>query len=540
MFEKTTDTESFESCRESPNQSAAFLNSPNIHQLQRQFVAPNNFLNAYDKENQIVGSHNYANVSQPQWQVGAPFDIPNVNQTQWQVGATYNIAHAFERQNQTVVSYNYANVRQPQWQVGATYNIAHAIERQDQIGVHCNNSTVHQPLGQIAASGNCPNVPEPQSNSADCPKFFDRENLPNLKELYGPVFDDCDEVRRKIREYRSPIHPNASMFARAINVHRERLYSFLRLKGFDNGATYELYPFAYYFFEMRRLDRQEEKSVHRLQSEKNFPGEKTTDTESFESCRESPNQSAAFLNSPNIHQLQRQFVAPNNFLNAYDKENQIVGSHNYANVSQPQWQVGAPFDIPNVNQTQWQVGATYNIAHAIERQEQIGVHCNNPTVHQPLGQIAASGNCPNVPEPQSNSADCPKFFDRQRLRHLRQLYGPVFEDCDDVRRKIREYHSCICRNALEFARAINVPLESLGDFLDLRRQGFDDGADSIFIGIVCGKEYVRGLFKILLSISDVIEKRLFANRFDEYLCSCPPPNGHVWWCLKPASRKKWI
>lgn len=32
-----------------------------------------------------------------------------------------------------------------------------------------------------------------------------------------------------------------------------------------------------------------------------------------------------------------------------------------------------------------------------------------------------------------------------------------------------------------------------------------------FIGIVCGKEYVRGLFKILLSISDVIEKRLFAS-----------------------------
>lgn len=33
-----------------------------------------------------------------------------------------------------------------------------------------------------------------------------------------------------------------------------------------------------------------------------------------------------------------------------------------------------------------------------------------------------------------------------------------------------------------------------------------------FIGIVCGKEYVRGLFKILLSISDVIEKRLFASK----------------------------
>lgn len=33
-----------------------------------------------------------------------------------------------------------------------------------------------------------------------------------------------------------------------------------------------------------------------------------------------------------------------------------------------------------------------------------------------------------------------------------------------------------------------------------------------FIGIVCGKEYVWGLFKILLSISDVIEKRLFASK----------------------------
>ncbi|KAJ6640010.1 hypothetical protein Bhyg_12759 [Pseudolycoriella hygida] len=294
-LEKTTDTENVESCREPPNQSAAFDSSPNIHQPQGQLLAPSNFLNAYERYNQIVAFYYYASVRQP-------FGIPNVNQPQRQVGTPYNIALAFERPNQTVFSHYYANVRHPQWQVGApfgiynvnqpqrqvgtSYNTAHTFERQDQIVLPYKNPTVDQPSGQIAASGNCPYVSEPQSlsdapdilqqlddipNSADSPKFFDRQSLPDLKKSYGPVIDDCDEVRRKIREYIFKISCDATTFARAINVHPSSLTHFLRQKGFGGGAGSKVYPAAYYHFEKMRIDHHEGISKHRKWSEEWYP-----------------------------------------------------------------------------------------------------------------------------------------------------------------------------------------------------------------------------------------------------------------------------
>ncbi|KAJ6640009.1 hypothetical protein Bhyg_12758 [Pseudolycoriella hygida] len=294
-LEKTTDTENVESCREPPNQSAAFDSSPNIHQPQGQFLAPSNFLNAYERYNQIVAPYYYASVRQP-------FGIPNVNQPQRQVGTPYNIALAFERPNQTVFSHNYANVRHPQWQVGApfgiynvnqpqrqvgtSYNTAHTFERQDQIVLPYKNPTVDQSSGQIAAYGNCPYVSEPQSlsdapdilqqlddipNSANSPEIFDRQSVRRFKQLYGPVFDDCDEVRRKIKEYIFKISSSETTFARAINVHPASLKHFLGQEGFNRGAGSIAYPAAYYHFEKMRIDHHEGKSENRRMSEKRFP-----------------------------------------------------------------------------------------------------------------------------------------------------------------------------------------------------------------------------------------------------------------------------
>ncbi|KAJ6640005.1 hypothetical protein Bhyg_12754, partial [Pseudolycoriella hygida] len=175
---RTTDTGNNEKCRKPPNQSAAFYNSHNVHQPQRQFAIPNNFLNACKLENQIL------------------------------------------------VPYNYPTVNQPQWQVRAPYSIAHVLGR---------------------------------------------ERLSYLKRLYGPVFEDCDEVRRKIREYISTNSANVAKFARAINVYSESLRHFLNQKGFDNGAGSIAYPATYYYFEKMRMDHEEEKSEHRLWSEKHYP-----------------------------------------------------------------------------------------------------------------------------------------------------------------------------------------------------------------------------------------------------------------------------
>ncbi|KAJ6640042.1 hypothetical protein Bhyg_12791 [Pseudolycoriella hygida] len=169
-LERTTDAEKVERCRDPPKQDVFYNNCPNVHQPQRQFAAPNNFLNAY------------------------------------------------ERENQTVVPYK--------------------------------NPIVYQPIGQIAAPG--------------------RQSLHYLKQLYGPVLEDCDEIRRKIREC-TYTEMSKRGFARVINVHPISLRRFLGQKGFNKGADNKVYPAAYYYFEIMRLSHREEKSEHRLLSEKHYP-----------------------------------------------------------------------------------------------------------------------------------------------------------------------------------------------------------------------------------------------------------------------------
>ncbi|KAJ6640004.1 hypothetical protein Bhyg_12753 [Pseudolycoriella hygida] len=226
----TNDTRSVGGCCEPPSQSAVFYNFPNVHQTQRQFAAPNIFPKAFD-------------------------NITNAYQSRWQFDAYHDISNAFEPQDEIVAPYN--------------------------------KPTVCHPLGQIAASANCPNVSEPQSlsdapdilqqlddipNSANSPKFIDRQSLHRLERLYGPVFDDCNEVRRKIREYIFKISSNVATFARAINVHHGSLGNFLfsRRKFFNYGAGSKVYPAAYYYFEEMRIAHHEEKSTHRLESEKHY------------------------------------------------------------------------------------------------------------------------------------------------------------------------------------------------------------------------------------------------------------------------------
>ncbi|KAJ6648546.1 hypothetical protein Bhyg_03776, partial [Pseudolycoriella hygida] len=113
----------------------------------------------------------------------------------------------------------------PQWQVGAPYSIAHVLGRQ---------------------------------------------RLTYLKQLYGPVFEDCDEVRRNISEYMSTNSTNVATFSLVINVQHQSLKQFLAQKGFDIGAGSLAYPAAYYYFEIMRLSHREEKSRHRLESEKHY------------------------------------------------------------------------------------------------------------------------------------------------------------------------------------------------------------------------------------------------------------------------------
>ncbi|KAJ6640000.1 hypothetical protein Bhyg_12749 [Pseudolycoriella hygida] len=311
----TNDTRSVGGYCEPPSQSAVFYNFPNVHQTQRQFAAPNSFPNAFDNITnayqsrwQFVAYHDISNAFEPQDEIVAPYNNPTVFQPLGQIAAPGNCTNASEPQSlsdsdisdilqqflndyqpqlQDGAPNGFPNDNQPQRQFDALYDISNDFEQQsNEIVAPYNNPSVYHPLGQIAASANCPNVSEPQSltdaldilqqlddipNSANSPKFFDRQRLRHLRQLYGPVFDDCNEVRRNIKEYIFKISSNEATFARAINVHPKSLYRFLRQQRSNRGAGSIVYPAAYYYFEEMRIDHHEGKSRHRLDREKHCP-----------------------------------------------------------------------------------------------------------------------------------------------------------------------------------------------------------------------------------------------------------------------------
>jgi hypothetical protein len=91
-----------------------------------------------------------------------------------------------------------------------------------------------------------------------------------------PVFETCDEVRRKIRAYLTEPSVTQAGFLRAIaQTHPEgkkfqskSLNDFLGKKGPDAGNTSGVFYAAYVFFEKMRLKDGKPKSKHREEMEK--------------------------------------------------------------------------------------------------------------------------------------------------------------------------------------------------------------------------------------------------------------------------------
>lgn len=94
-----------------------------------------------------------------------------------------------------------------------------------------------------------------------------------------PVFDTCDVVRRKIRNFLKKPAMSKAAFLRAVSENVTdcptfqvgQLSRFLAMKGPRRGNTCGVYYTAYVFFEQLRLQHGKSKSADRVKMEELYP-----------------------------------------------------------------------------------------------------------------------------------------------------------------------------------------------------------------------------------------------------------------------------
>lgn len=103
---------------------------------------------------------------------------------------------------------------------------------------------------------------------------------------YLPVFDTCDVVRRKIRNFLKKSALSKTAFLRTVSkdvvncpdFQVGQLNRFLALKGPRKGNTCGVYHAAYVFFEQRRIQDRQPKSAERIEMERLYPYGMNTST----------------------------------------------------------------------------------------------------------------------------------------------------------------------------------------------------------------------------------------------------------------------
>ncbi|CZR66326.1 uncharacterized protein PAC_16227 [Phialocephala subalpina] len=101
-----------------------------------------------------------------------------------------------------------------------------------------------------------------------------------------PVYDSCDEIRRKIRAYLAEPGITQAGFLREIakawpegkKIQSKVLNDFLGKRGATAGNTSSVFYGSYVFFEKQRIRDGKPKSKHRQEMEKQYSGERGIDT----------------------------------------------------------------------------------------------------------------------------------------------------------------------------------------------------------------------------------------------------------------------
>ncbi|KAG8936889.1 hypothetical protein FRC02_009979 [Tulasnella sp. 418] len=93
-------------------------------------------------------------------------------------------------------------------------------------------------------------------------------------ELEGcvPVYDDCSEIRRKIRVLQKTPGFKVSHWLKNIgNINSNSLRRFLNQSGPSTGAGNTIYYRAYIYFEKKRIFEGKTKSTKRIDNEHRYP-----------------------------------------------------------------------------------------------------------------------------------------------------------------------------------------------------------------------------------------------------------------------------
>lgn len=109
---------------------------------------------------------------------------------------------------------------------------------------------------------------------ATCSKSSSAGKIPEYSEIQAhlddPIYDSCDEVRRKIRAYLRKGEINQSRLLKHLHVNSNSYYKFMGYKGPLRGGQNQTYRAAYAFFELQRIASKKPKSARRLEAEKAF------------------------------------------------------------------------------------------------------------------------------------------------------------------------------------------------------------------------------------------------------------------------------
>ena len=125
-------------------------------------------------------------------------------------------------------------------------------------------------------------VPKKKARSADEAMKHDVSciRLEGEEDLSVPVYDTCDEIRKKIGAYlRKPgvtqagfLREIAKAYPEGKKIYTKVLNDFLGKRGATSGNTSSVFYGSYIFFEKLRIVDKKPKSKHREQMEREYPG----------------------------------------------------------------------------------------------------------------------------------------------------------------------------------------------------------------------------------------------------------------------------
>jgi hypothetical protein len=123
-------------------------------------------------------------------------------------------------------------------------------------------STPSRPTSKVSRS------PKPAQKKLAAGKSFSGAKLSDWLEVRShfddPIYDDCNEVRNKIRAYLRKGEMNQSRFLQHLHINSNSYYHFMGYEGPLTGGQNQTYRAAYWFFELQRIASGKPKSKRRL------------------------------------------------------------------------------------------------------------------------------------------------------------------------------------------------------------------------------------------------------------------------------------